>query len=121
MMAKAQPDRFSGGLRLSAQHVWDLPQARCRFGKYLRVTVNGTAPDIARLLREHPARVEATDQGDLVRGLGVRLHLQREGAVADLALGDAAQFFPSDAALASWMAQAHEGQAQIVYFGPFPP
>jgi DNA polymerase-3 subunit alpha len=115
MMAKAQPDRFSGGLRLSAQQVWDLPQARCRFGKFLRVAVNGTAPDIARLLRDHPARVEASEQGDLVRGLGVRLHVQREGATADVALGDAAQFFPSDAALASWMAQAHEGQAQIVY------
>jgi DNA polymerase-3 subunit alpha len=115
LMAKAQPDRFSGGLRLSAQQVWDLPQARCRFGKFLRVAVNGTAPDIARILRDHPARVEASEQGDLVRGLGVRLHVQREGATADVALGDAAQFFPSDAALASWMAQAHEGQAQIVY------
>ena len=32
-----------------------------------------------------------------------------------LALGDAAKFFPTDAALASWMAQADQGQAQIVY------
>jgi DNA polymerase-3 subunit alpha len=115
MMAKAQPDRFSGGLRLSAQQAWDLPQARCRFGKFLRVAVNGSAPDIARILRDHPARVEASEQGDLMRGLGVRLHILREGAKADVALGESALFFPSDAALASWMAQAHEGQAQIVY------
>ena len=31
------------------------------------------------------------------------------------ALGEAAKFFPTDAALASWMAQADQGQAQIVY------
>jgi DNA polymerase-3 subunit alpha len=36
-------------------------------------------------------------------------------ARAELALGEAAKFFPSDAALASWMAQAEQGQAQIVY------
>lgn len=115
LMGKAQPDRFSGGLRVSAQQIWDLPQARCRFGKFLRVAVNGTAPDVARIVREHPARTEVSEQGDLVRGLGVRLHLLREGATAELALGESALFFPSDAALASWMAQAHEGRAQIVY------
>jgi DNA polymerase-3 subunit alpha len=36
-------------------------------------------------------------------------------ARAELALGDAAKFFPSDAALASWMAQGEQGQARIVY------
>ena len=115
VMGKVQPDRFSGGLRLSVQQVWDLPQARCRFGKYLRLTVNGSTPDIARVLREHPARVEASEQGELVRGLGVRVQVLREGASAELHLGEAARFFPSDAALASWIAQAHQGQARIVY------
>ncbi len=115
VMGKVQPDRFSGGLRLSINQVWDLGQARCRFGKYLKVTVNGTAPDIARLLRDHPARVEQSEQGELVRGMGIRLRLLREGAHAEVQLGDNAKFFPSDAALASWMAQAHQGQAQIVY------
>jgi len=115
VMARAQPDRFSGGLRLQVQQVWDLTQARCRFGKYLRVEVNGQAPDIARVVREHPVRTEVSEQGELNRGLGVRLHVLREGAQAELQLGDAARFYPSDAALASWMAQAHNGQARIVY------
>jgi DNA polymerase-3 subunit alpha len=115
VMGKAQPDRFSGGLRLVINQVWDLGQARCRFGKYLRVTVNGTSPDIARLLREHPAKVEQSDQGELVRGMGVRLHVLRDGAHAEVQLNDRVQFFPSDAALASWMAQAHEGQSHIIY------
>ena len=115
VMGKVQNDRFSGGLRLSINQAWDLNQARCRFGKYLRVAVNGIVPDVARIVREHPARVEASEQGNLVRGLGVRLQVLREGANAEIELGDNAKFFPSDAALASWMAQAHQGQAQIIY------
>jgi DNA polymerase-3 subunit alpha len=55
----------------------------------------------------------------LVRGLPVRLVLERRSedlaARAELALGEAAKFFPNDAALASWMAQADQGQARIVY------
>ena len=113
--AKLQPDRFSGGFRLNVQQIWDLATARCRFGKYLKVAVNGTAPDIQRLLREFPPKREMSEQGELVRGLGVRLLVQRDSAVADLQLGEQARFYPTDAALASWMAQAHAGQAQIVY------
>ena len=116
VMAKPQPDRFSGGLRLSVTQIWDLPTARCRFGKFLRVAVNGKAPDIARLLRDFPARREMTDEGEeLVRGMLVRLAVRREGATAELQLGEEARFFPSDAALASWMAQADQGAASVVY------
>ena len=115
VMARAQPDRFSGGLRLQVQQVWDLASARCRFGKFLRVLVNGHAPDIARVVRDHPARIEQSDQGELSRGLSVRVHVLREGAQAELQLGESARFYPSDAALASWMAQAHNGEACIVY------
>ncbi|MBP8149752.1 MAG: DNA polymerase III subunit alpha, partial [Limnohabitans sp.] len=117
--AKMQADRFSGGFRLKMEQIMDLGQARCRYGKFLRVVVNGRAPDIARLVREFPAQREETEQGELVRGLPVRLMLERRndalGVRAELALGERARFFPSDAALASWMAQADQGQAQIVY------
>ena len=123
---KLQPDRFSGGLRFTVNQVWDLPAARCRFGKYLRVGVNGKAPDVARMLRDFPPQKLQTAEGEVQRGLGVRFALQRTGrdlegehvtAVAELHLGEAAKFFPSDAALASWMvqAQADGGAAQIVY------
>jgi DNA polymerase-3 subunit alpha len=116
IMGRVQPDRFSGGVRLNVQQVWDLATARCRFGKFLRVAVNGRAPDIARLLRDFPPRREMSEEGDeLLRGLPVRLALARDGAAAELQLGDQARFFPSDAALASWMAQADQGLASIVY------
>jgi DNA polymerase III subunit alpha len=121
--AKVQPDRFSGGLRLNVQRVWDLPTARARFGKYLRVAVNANstmkAPDLARMMRDYPPRKEETEAGTLLRGLPVRYTLWREGdqgaVTADLDLGERAKFFPSDAALASWIAQAHAGDARIVY------
>jgi DNA polymerase III subunit alpha len=120
---KVQPDRFSGGLRMQVNRMWDLPAARAKFGRYLKVAVNGKAPDIERMVREFPPKKEETEQGTLLRGLPVRYALWREGhsengsmtAVAEIELGERAKFFPSDAALASWIAQAHAGDAQIVY------
>jgi len=118
-MVKVMPDRFSGGVQLQVSQAWSLEAARCRFGKYLRVAVNGHTPDVRRLIAEYPPKREMTEQGELVRGLAVRLALRRQGpdiaASAELQLGDDARFYPSDAALASWMAQADGGQATIVY------
>ena len=119
VMAKMQADRFSGGYRLSIQQVWDLPSARCRFGKFLRVAVNGRAPEVAKLVKAFPPQREMTEQGELLRGLPVRLKLERKAdnvaASAELSLGEQAKFFPSDAALSSWIAQADQGKAEIVY------
>jgi DNA polymerase III subunit alpha len=124
---KVQPDRFSGGLRFSVNRIWDLATARAKFGRYLRVAVNGKAPDLERMIREFPPKKEETEQGSLQRGLAVRYAVWREGemndeqsgeritASAEIELGERAKFFPSDAALASWIAQAHAGDAQIVY------
>jgi DNA polymerase-3 subunit alpha len=128
VMGKVQPDRFSGGRQLTITQIWDLEQARCRFGKYLRVAVNGKAPDVARVLKDFPARRELSEQGELVRGLSVRLQVKRTiegeaqqeevgcaGAVAELHLGEEARFYPSDSALAAWRAQADQGRASIAY------
>jgi DNA polymerase III subunit alpha len=115
VQAVAQPDRFSGGLRLKIQQIWDLAAARCRFGKFLRVMVNGHAPTVEAIVREFPPKREESEQGELVRGLPVRLFLQQEGAQCELQLDDRALFFPTDAALASWTAQAHEQRAEIVF------
>ena len=133
VMGKVMPDRFSGGQQMTITQIWDLPAARCRFGKYLRVAVGRQPPDVRRLLEQYPPRLETTEYGDLARGLPVRLALERRGAhpsphtgaaegdnaiagvAAQLDLGDEAKFFPSDAALAGWIAQADEGRAMIVY------
>jgi DNA polymerase-3 subunit alpha len=115
VQGKVQPDRFSGGLRLTVTSVWDLAAARCRFGKYLRVAVNGSVPPVADVLRDFPSRRIATEHGDLPQGLTVRLQLDRAAVSAELDLGDAARFYPTDAALDRWRAGAHHGQAVVVY------
>ena len=111
----AQPDRFSGGLRLKVQALWDLGAARCRFGRYLRVRVAERAPDVAALLREFPAQREQGEEGEIVRGLPLRFEVLRGTARCEVQLGEQALAFPSDAALAAWMAQAHERGAEIAY------
>ncbi len=119
VMGKLQPDRFAGGMQLTVNQIWDLEQARCRFGKFLRIAVNGHAPDVERMLKAFPAQREMTEQGELVRGLTIRLAVTRAGdsgaASAELQLADAMRFYPTDAALAQWRAQADQGQAVIVY------
>ncbi|PSL81754.1 DNA polymerase III subunit alpha [Variovorax sp. WS11] len=112
---RLQPGRGGFEARFQVQQVWDLATARCRFGKFLRVAVNGKAPDIARLVREFPPRTEQSEHGELLQGLAVRLSMARGGAQVELQLGERAKFFPTDAALASWMAQAEAGKASVVY------
>ncbi|WP_295855601.1 DNA polymerase III subunit alpha [uncultured Xylophilus sp.] len=116
---RLQPGRGGFDARFVVTQVSDLATARCRFGKFLRVAVNGRAPDIQRLVRDFPPVREVSEEGELVRGLEVRLSVRREAGDmeigVDLKLDDRARFYPTDAALAGWMAQAHGGQAAIVY------
>jgi DNA polymerase-3 subunit alpha len=112
---RLQPGRGGFEARFQVQQVWDLATARCRFGKFLRVAVNGKAPDIARLVKDFPPRTEQSEHGELRQGLGVRLSMARGGAQVELQLGERAKFFPTDAALASWTAQAEAGKAAVVY------
>ena len=120
VMGKLQPDRFSGGVQLTVTQVWSLEQARCRFGKYFDVTVNLKAganqPAVDKVLKEFPARRQMTDQGEVLQGLAVRFTLLFDDFVAPKKVQiDDKAFFPSDAALASWRAQAESGLADIVY------
>jgi DNA polymerase-3 subunit alpha len=115
VQGRVQLDRFSGGLRLTVQQIWDLPAARARFGRFLAVAVQAAAPPVADLVRVWPARRLSTDEGELVQGLPVRLRLQRPRAAAEIDLGDEARFWPCEEALARWRELAHGGQAEVVY------
>jgi DNA polymerase-3 subunit alpha len=115
IQGKLQPDRFSGGLRLNVNQVWDLAAARARFGRYLAVEVNGGMPPVAEVLRLWPMRRVDGEHGELSQGLGIRLRLRRNTATAEIDLGDDARFWPSDEALARWRGMAEGGQAAIVY------
>ncbi len=115
VQGKLQPDRFTGGLRLNVQQVWDLPTARARFGRYLVVEPAQQLPPVAELVRTSPARRVDSEQGELVQGLSVRLRLRRTRATAELDLGDDARIWPSDEALLRWRQGAPGGRADIVY------
>ena len=119
VQGKVQPDRFSGGLRLNVMQVWDLAAARARYGRYLAMALAGepakTVPSLAEMVKTWPARRELTDVGELCQGLGLRLQIQRETAVAELDLGDAGRFWPTDEALARCKALAQGGRAAIIY------
>jgi DNA polymerase III subunit alpha len=71
-------------------------------------------PPIGELLRDFPPRRLASEHGETLQGLGVRLVLQRERAVGEVDLGEDARFFPTDRALASWRVATH-GEASVVY------
>ena len=119
VQGKVQPDRFSGGLRLNLMQVWDLAAARARYGRYLAMALAGepakAVPWLAEMVKTWPARRELSDEGELCLGLGLRLQIQRETVVAELELGDAGRFWPTDEALARCKALAQGGRAAIVY------
>ena len=77
-------------------------------------------PDVAAFVRRFPPRIEQTEDGhSLALGLCVRLALRCEvdgqAALAELQLGEASRFFPSDGALAAWGAQAQAEGVSVVY------
>ncbi|MGP1691602.1 MAG: helix-hairpin-helix domain-containing protein, partial [Giesbergeria sp.] len=116
---RLQPGRNGFEARFVVQQAGDLADARCRFGKYLRVDVGERPPEVARLLAEYPARRQSTEHGDVPQGLRVRMGVRCQGeegaASAELQLGDAHRMYPSDAALAAWAAEAELGRALVVY------
>jgi len=115
VQGRAQPDRFSGGIRFNVTSVFDLAAARCRFGKYLRVEVNGSVPPVAEVLRDFPSRREHGEHGESQAGLRIRLQLHRRDASGELDLGDAVRFYPSELALQRWQASAAGGRIAVVY------
>ena len=115
VQGRVQLDRFIGGLMLGVQQAWDLPAARCRFGKFLHVELNGSVPPIAEVLRDFPSRRVVGEDGEQRQGLTVRLRLHRDEASGDLDLGAAVRFYPTDAAIERWRAAVRGANAQVVY------
>ena len=112
VQGKVQNDRFSGGLRLNVNQVWDLGGARCKFARWLDWPVGAHAPPLSELLRDHPAR--AVVEGEAPQGLGIRVVVERAGGRGVVELGEQARFFPSDAALER-VARSSQGQARVIY------
>ena len=121
LTGRVQHDHFSGGLRVKAQKVFSLADARCRFARYLQVDAADREPDIARILREFPPKTEYAEDGEMRHGLRIRLGVRcgsaQGAAAAELDLGEHNKFYPSDAALAAWRAVVGNTACQIVWRG----
>lgn len=116
---KLMPDRFSGGLRANVVELWDLPAARCNFGRYLKVVVGDLEADVGALIERFPPRkLVSADGEESVQGLRVRMMLKRKDFQAEIDLGDSSFFTPSDDALARWRMQPGLLETiEIVYGG----
>ncbi len=82
VQGKVSEDRFSGGLRITADKVMDIAAARAAFGKGLRLSMNGQAD--ARKLREMLAPFQQA--GEACR---VVVEYTKNGALGELQLSDA--------------------------------
>src|SRR5690606_18993348 len=78
-------DEYSGGLRVSADSVYDLQLAREAKASNVRITLNGNA-DAARLRQVlNPFRAEPENG---VPGVPVEVRLQRDGYLCTVRLGE---------------------------------
>ncbi len=109
VQGKAQRDEFAGGMRVSAEELYDLPTLRARYAARLRLEMNGQAD--ARHLMDllAPYRTEGA--------CPVFVHYQTGVAACDVALGDTWRVRP-DAQLierlGAWLAPEN---VQVVYSG----
>ncbi len=116
LTGKAQPDRFSGGMRFNVQGVWSLAEARCRYTKFLRITLSGTqAPALSPILAEHPARQVQLEEGEVTQGIPIRLRIERPTAIGEVDLGDTSRFYPTDEALKRWRTGLNADRVELVY------
>ena len=81
VLGKVSEDRFSGGLRISADKVMDIAAARAAFGKSLRLSMNGQAD--ARKLREMLTPFQQAE--DACR---VVVQYTKDGALGELQLSE---------------------------------
>jgi DNA polymerase-3 subunit alpha len=106
LRGKAQTDRFSGGLRFTADAVWTLEEARARLGKHIRLTLNGasSAQPLVALARAHASE----------DGLPLLVDIERAGAQVSLSV-QSVLLPPSDDVLAALARLSKDGRAVVGY------
>jgi DNA polymerase III subunit alpha len=101
LQGKVQSDEFSGGIRISANEVFSLADARAKFGRQLRLSMNGEA-DSKRLME-----LLKPFRGG---GLAVRVCYHKNGAESVLRLSDDWKVRPEDGLmdqLSAWLTPAN--------------
>jgi DNA polymerase-3 subunit alpha len=112
VQGSVRADEFSGGVRIAAEQIWTLPQARAHFAKYVRVVLDADRCDAAALIAALGAR-------DGAPAVPVRLELH--GRCTDTAfwgqvdLGAQARLAADDDALRSIMINTGAREVAFVY------
>jgi len=115
VQGKVQRDDFSGGLRVTADDLLDLPALRARMGGRLRIEMNGAtdkAHDAKRLM-DMLAPYRAPDGG-----CAVLVHYENAGASCDVALGDAWRVRPDEQMLGELSAWLSPDAVEFQYGKP---
>ena len=112
VQGSVRSDEFSGGLRITAEHIWSLPQARAHFAKYARIVLDADRCDVTALL----ASIAGDASAPRVR---VRLEVQgkRSGAGFSgvLDLGESLKLPADDEVVRAVAANAGAQEVSFVY------
>jgi DNA polymerase-3 subunit alpha len=103
---KVQRDEFSGGVRVTAEKLFDLAAVRIRYGKELRLCMNGEA-DAKRLHQVLAPFRNGT--------LPVAIDYQKNGAVCVARLGDDWRITPDEQLIADLREWLHPENVTVVY------
>ncbi len=110
ILGKVQRDEFSGGMRVSAEEVFDLAGLRERYAAHLRIAMNGQA-DAKRLMEMlGPYRVKSGNGA-----CGVTVHYENESAACDVALGEAWRVRPDERLIETLAAWLEPRNVRLVY------
>ena len=111
---RISPDDFSGGLRIVADRLMTLGEARGRFAKALLLNLNGEVAE-AGSARAAIDRLQGL-LGPFREGeCPIRIRYRNQAAEADLPLGQSWRIRPDDALLESLRDWLPEGAIEIVY------
>jgi DNA polymerase-3 subunit alpha len=107
VMGKVSEDRFSGGLRITAEKVMDLGAARIQYGRQFSLALSGSTDtaQIKKLLM--PYRAE--------NGLPLTMRYTQGGVECDLRLADEWRVSPADALTQALIAKFGAENVAIEY------
>ena len=104
---KVSEDRFNGGLRVTAEKIMDIAQARIQFARMLRIEINQTV-DVKQLQAALDPHLNA-------QGCPLVVHYQSATAAAELRFGDAWRVNPDDELQQKLVEMFSSRQVAVVY------
>ena len=112
---KVQSDRRNGGLRLLLSDAMDLPSARCRFGKYLKISLLDSNASESEQFKRLMSLLNQPQHIPVTGALPVRLHLQFARTEVQLDLGEKAYVHPTDEVLSALTVHSSGDDQLIIY------